>query len=182
MFVYVPKHLSNIEIVAEMIELLQGYISEYGSPGSSTSFDYYYYYYTVDPVKNFIRMCLTQSVSEPMDSGILWYLIRLFYSVKGTPKVLELMESALGLELIPGPSGRKFEYTDKGISFEIRSIDTFNLDSFMDAMNGFLGALLYYNDLKAVIDEARLVIYDSLKSNVSLKSWNYMHHEISNTE
>ena len=45
-----------------------------------------------------------------------------------------------------------------------------------------LGALLYYNDLKAVIDEARLVIYDSLKSNVSLKSWNYMHHEISNTE
>lgn len=177
MFVYIPRHLEKLEIVLEMTKLLQGYVSTYGDPEASKSFDYYYYYYTLDPVKNFIRMCIFPPGTTE-DTGRLWYLIRLFYSVKGTPRVLELMESELGLTFVPDPTGRKYVYDNNKISYELEQISTFNLDSFMSAQEKFLGALLYYHDLTAIIDQARLYVQDELESDVSVLSWTYTNHEI----
>jgi hypothetical protein len=178
MFVYIPRHLEKIEIVSQMTQLLSGYVSTYGDPEASKSFDYYYYYYTVDPVKNFIRMCLYPSGTDSEDTGVLWYLIRLFYSVKGTPKVLDLMESELGLEFVPDPSGRKYTYDNNKITYELKNVSTFNLDSFMEAQEKFLGALLYYHDLTAVIDNARLYVSDTLESDISVLGWTYTNYEI----
>lgn len=191
MFVYIPRHLERIEIVSEMTQILRGYIKTYGF-SDSKNFDYYYYYYTSDPVKNFIRMCLSQKYVREgffkdledvvIDDGVLWYLMRLFYSVKGTPKVLELMESELGLEFIPDESGNKFVYSDSRIAFNINEINTFNINSFMVAQEKFLGALLYYYDITNYIREANLSITEDLKSSVSLKTWTYTKYETRNLQ
>lgn len=175
MFICIPKHLSNIEIISEMTELLRGYINEYGL-NNYKSFDYYYYYYTIDPVKNFIRMCLYDG--DVLDEGILWYLIKLFYSVKGTPKVLDLMESKLKLKFIPDSSGKKYNYSDTKISYQLEDIQTFNLNSFLEAQEKFLGALLYYSDLESFIKVARLHIEENLGSDLSLINWNYTKYEV----
>lgn len=179
MFVYIPRHLSKLDIVSQMTDLLKGYVNTYGSSNTQESFDYYYYYYTVDPVKNFIRMCLTKD-DVPIDEGIQWYLIKLFYSVKGTPRVLELMESELGLKFIPDKQGNKFVYDENKISYRLEEISTFNLRSFMEAQEKFLSALLYYQDLVSVIENAKLEINEKLSSDISVLSWTYTHHEVRN--
>jgi len=177
MFVYIPRHLGKIGVVSQMTDLLMEYAKTYGSSGASESFDYYYYYYTIDPVKNFIRMCLTNS-GEPLDEGVQSYLVRLFYSVKGTPKVLDLMEKELGLEFIPDSTGRKYIYDDNKITYRLGEISTFNLQSFMEGQEKFLKALIYYHDLTALIDSAKLIITESLKTSISVDSWTYTSHEI----
>ena len=179
MFIYIPRHLNKLEIVSQMTNLLQEYVKTYGSSNTRDSFDYYYYYYTLDPVKNFIRMCLTRD-NKVVDEGVQWYLIHLFYSVKGTPKVLELMETILGLEFIPDKYGNKFIYDENSISYNLKEISTFNIKSFMEAQEKFLSSLLYYYDITTIIDKAKLIVEEELSSNVSILNWTYTHYEVGN--
>jgi hypothetical protein len=88
------------------------------------------------------------------------------------------MESELGLEFIPDPSGQKYIYDNNKITYELKNVSTFNLDSFMEAQEKFLGALLYYHDLTTVIDNARLYVSDTLESDVSVLGWTYTNYEI----
>lgn len=182
MFIYIPTHLKSIGLIDLATKMLKEYVALNGSLGStgSDSFDRFYYYFTLDPVKNFIRMCLSSSGDE-LDPGILSYLIKLFYSVKGTPKVLDLMETELDLRFIPDELGRKYVYDSLGLKYSIEEVGTFNIDSWISAQEKFLGALLFYQDLSVQIRRAFLNIKEELSSGISCTGWNIMTHEIENT-
>lgn len=184
MFVYIPSHLENIGVIGNTVKLLKAWIQANGFPGSraAETFDHYYYYFTADPVKNFIRMCLTGTRNTPVDPGILSYLLRLFYSVKGTPAVLDLMESELGLDFQADPeTGRKWTYRGGRIGLRLGTIRTFNLEAFVKAQSEFLGALLMYNELKADITESALRVEAELKSDLAVTGWNISNHEVGNS-
>ena len=74
--------------------------------------------------------------------------------------------------------GKKYNYSDTKISYQLEDIQTFNLNSFLEAQEKFLGALLYYSDLESFIKVARLHIEENLGSDLSLINWNYTKYEV----
>jgi hypothetical protein len=93
MKIFIPKNLTNIEIISQLKKMIDGYEDYYEE--TSNPFDNYYYYLKNDDVKRFISLCLdeTKIDSSQEYSEVLNYICRLFYSVKGTPLVFDYIEN-----------------------------------------------------------------------------------------
>jgi hypothetical protein len=161
MKIFIPKNLTNIEIISQLKKMIDGYEDYYEE--TSNPFDNYYYYLKNDDVKRFISLCLdeTKIDSSQEYSEVLNYICRLFYSVKGTPLVFDYIEKYLGIKL------NNIVYTTETISFEIEKVETYNINTFINSFKNFLNALLYYGDLKSSIEMINLIIRGEIHSNVS---------------
>lgn len=161
MKIYIPRNLTNIEIIHQLKVMIEGYAKYYEE--TEGSFDNYYYYLKNDDVKRFIGLCVreedldsTQEYSEVLD-----YISRIFYSVKGTPLVFDYIEKCLGIKL------HNIVYTAETISFEIEEINVNNINTFIGSFRNFLNALLYFGELKSTIEVLNLIIKGEIHSNVT---------------
>ena len=161
MKIYIPKNLTNIEIVSQLKKMIDGYAEYYEE--TSGSFDNYYYYLKNDDVKRFITLCISEETLDSSQeySEVINYISRLFYSVKGTPLVFNYIEKYLGIKL------KNIVYTAETISFEVEEIETFNINSFVNSLRNFLSALLYYGELTSTIEMINLIIKGEIHTNVS---------------
>lgn len=161
MKIFIPKNLTNIEIISQLKKMIDGYAEYYSE--TQGSFDNYYYYLKNDDVKRFIGLCIKEEDLNSANeySEVLNYISRLFYSVKGTPLVFDYIEKYLGIKL------SNISYDAKTISFEIDCIETNNINMFISSFRNFLNALLYFGELKATIEMMKLIIKGEIKTNVS---------------
>lgn len=161
MKIYIPKNLTNIEIVSQLKKMIDGYAEYYEE--TNGSFDNYYYYLKNDDVKRFITLCISEDTLDSSQeySEVINYISRLFYSVKGTPLVFNYIEKYLGIKL------KNIVYTAETISFEVEGIETYNINSFINSLRNFLSALLYYGELTSTIEMINLIIKGEIHTNVS---------------
>ena len=161
MKIFIPKNLTNIEIISQLKKMIDGYAEYYEE--TSGSFDNYYYYLKNDDVKRFITLCISKETLDSSQeySEVINYISRLFYSVKGTPLVFNYIEKYLGIKL------KNIVYTAETISFEVEEIETFNINSFVNSLRNFLSALLYYGELTSTIEMINLIIKGEIHTNVS---------------
>ena len=161
MKIFIPKNLTNIEIISQLKKMIDGYAEYYEE--TSGSFDNYYYYLKNDDVKRFITLCISEETLDSSQeySEVINYISRLFYSVKGTPLVFNYIEKYLGIKL------KNIVYTAETISFEVEEIKTFNINSFVNSLRNFLSTLLYYGELTSTIEMIILIIKGEIHTNVS---------------
>lgn len=176
MKIFIPRNLSNIEIVSQLSKMIEGYQQYYEE--TEGSFDNYYYFLKNDDVKRFIGLCITEDdISETQEhSDVLNYISRLFYSVKGTPLVFNYIEKYLGIKL------NNIIYTAETISFEIEEIKTNNINVFINSLRNFLSALLYFGEISSTIKMINLIIKGDIHTNVSTGIIRYKEHIIEKFE
>ena len=148
-----------------MCKLIQEYVNSGKLEDRTTAFDNYYYYLKVDPVKRFLHFCIDKwedGEREESYESVITYLSKLFYSVKGTVKVLDYMRRYLNLNII------ELIYTVEELSFTIEVVNLVNIDEkiFYDALVDFLKALLYFKNLNIKIELINL--------NISNELYNYL--------
>jgi hypothetical protein len=161
MKIFIPKNLTNIEIISQLKKMIDGYVDYYEK--SNESFDNYYYQLKNDDVKKFISLCIEENDIAPNQnySEVINYTSRLFYSVKGTPLVFKYIEKYLGIKLYD------VVYTAETISFQIDIAETYNINTFINSLRNFLNALLYYGELTSAIEMINLIIKGEIHTNVS---------------
>ena len=161
MKIFIPKNLTNIEIISQLKKMIDGYAEYYQETGGS--FDNYYYYLKNDDVRRFISLCIEENTLDSSQeySEVLNYISRLFYSVKGTPLVFDYIDKYLGIKF------KNIIYTAETISFEVEEIETYNINTFVNSLRNFLSALLYYGELSSTLEMINLIIKGEIHTNVS---------------
>jgi hypothetical protein len=158
MNLYIPKHLRRLRIIDNMCRLIQVYSDDY-LEDRTTAFDNYRYYLKIDPVKRFLHFCInswednSNGENENYES-VIKYLSKLFYSVKGTIKVLEYMKRYLNLKIT------RETYSIQVLSFTLEEVTLTDIDEkiFYDALLDFLEALLYFKTADIKIELIKLYI------------------------
>ena len=177
MIIYVPGHLrQNIPIIDQFSSIIEKYSEIYGDKESLGSFDYYYSYYSIDPVKRFIELCLDPDDYKEDNnySDVVSYLVKRFYSVKGTSFVFEYMEEYLNFKFSNG-----YHYSINEVIFEIDVVKTSDLSLYIKTLKEFLSSLLYYGDLVATIQRAELSIDETITSCVDYNFMKYREFAVS---
>lgn len=179
MVIYIPSHLEEtLPIVKQMSQLIQGYSEVYGQTNTLGSFDDYYTHYSSDSVRRFIELCLPspdpsdyledpEKLKELQDirTGTINYLVKLFYSVKGTRHVFKFMKDHLNIDM----DLETVEYTINYLKFTINEVTVqYDLHVFITSMKEFLSALLYYGDLATIIELVNFKIKEIISNNISL--------------
>lgn len=157
MTIYIPQHLHQLEIIQTLVKMLQ-YYEEHRDTSSEEieNFDQLYYLYSLDPVKRFIEMCITE-VGEDQDyDTVINYYVNKFYHCKGTQRVLQMMEEALGITFESDPI-----YNNSNIVLQISEIKISNISTWSEALKDFLDHLLYYDQIQMTIENLRLQIQDT---------------------
>lgn len=167
MNLYIPKHLRNLKIIDNMCQMIQDYADNY-IVDREEAFDNYYYYLKVDPVKRFLHFCINkwdeddeEHKDENYDS-VIKYISKLFYSVKGTVKVLEYMKRYLNLKIT------NLIYSVEVLSFTIEEVTLTDIDEkiYYDALIDFLNALLYFKSVNIRIELIKLNLSNELKNYI----------------
>jgi hypothetical protein len=128
--------------------MVEGYEQEYQD--SATSFTDYQSYMKIDPVLRFVGFCIKRrdGQAEEEYQAILEYVTRLFYSVRGTRRVLDYIGRYLGIKFIGNPI-----YTVKSISFSIANqTEWYDVSLFNTYLLDFLSTLLYYENISYKVD------------------------------
>lgn len=186
MIIYIPNHLEKLPIIEQFSKMVQGYSElQQDSLAISGSFDYYYSYYSNDYIRKFIELSLNlnkdyndsgsiDSEDSEIRENIINYLVKLFYSVKGTNKVFEYMKEFLGIEFIGD-----IRYTINEVAFEIAEVTTLDISVYIKTMKEFLSALLFYYDLDLIIDLMNLKLKEILSLSVSADIQKYKEFTVS---
>ena len=183
MDLYIPEHLRRIGVIKQLCTLIEGYAnSDYYVENTSDSFDDYDFALKVDPVKKFLGLCLPEDVVYEVGSWVWneeteeyvrvpWdkdtqdyemvinYISKLFYSVKGTTTVLTYMKRYLGLKIVGD-----ILYTPHHIEFYVDELEVEDEGLFRDALEDFLSALLFYEELNVNFGQVVLPIRSDIKS------------------
>lgn len=174
--VYIPVHLrNNIKIFNQLYKLLYEYQNNpaYNEVEINDSFESYNSYLANDPVKTFVKFCLPENSVDGDYNVVVDYLTHLFYSVKGTIKVIEFMKKYLKLEL-----GDDFFYSPKKLRLSFKNLNTLNDTLFFDLLKEFLNALLYFNSSVINTTTGEFDLNDNIKNKVSTKIITYKIFEI----
>lgn len=166
MNIFIPENLKKIKVISQLCKMIEDY-SNYYEEEPADSFNDYDFYMSYDPVKKFITLCLPEeefydkwSSDQDYDT-IINYLSRLFYSVKGTRMVLEYMRTYLDLTFIGD-----IIYSPGYISFKLDTLNISDEAVFRDLLEGFLSALLFYENLDINIAKLNLTIEDQITSYI----------------
>lgn len=187
MDLYIPEHLRKIGVIKQLCTLIEEYSKVY-EEDVEDSFDDYDYALKVDPVKKFLGFCLPEDrvYDEDTENGggfwewneetesyirVSWdkdtqdynttinYLAKLFYSVKGTTTVLTYMKRYLGLKIVGD-----ITYTPHHIEFYVEELEVADEGLFRDALEDFLSALLFYEELNVNFGKVVLSVRSDIKS------------------
>jgi hypothetical protein len=178
--VYIPVHLRKIKIIDQLQKLISEKKSNpaYNEEEIDDSFESYNSYLANDPVETFVKFCLPKESIKVGDYEVtINYITHLFYSVKGTIKVIEFMKKFLNLDL-----NEDFFYSPKKIRLSFKGLNTLNDSLFYDLLRNFLNALLYFNTAVISTTTNTLELTDNVKNMVGSKIITYKVFEIDSTE
>lgn len=158
MKIYIPSHLRNIGVIEMLYQMIK---NTPDTADSTDSFSDYRYTLRTDPVRKFLNLTYPSAWSEQDKENKINYLSSLFYSVKGTFKVLDYI-IAFGIlsDWEDRDSVNKITYSSRKISIHLKSIGT-DKTLFCDYLEKFLCALLYFDELDITIDEISSDIADN---------------------
>ena len=148
MRIYIPQHLKKLGIFRDLGRMVEEYEKTYQD--TTSSFTDYQNYMKIDPVLRFVSFCIKQrdGQTEEEYTAILEYVTRLFYSVRGTRRVLDYIGRYLGIRFIGNPI-----YTVKSISFSIANdTEWYDVSLFNIYLLDFLSTLLYYENISYKVD------------------------------
>lgn len=157
----IPENLLSIPVVSQMKLMWDFYEESLGQENNNIS--------TIsneelNGIKAFIDKCLEDEsliASDEETVNVANYLVKLFYSLKGTPKVFEYMKNYLGIDFSEDPV-----YKDFSISMKIGEIETTEISAYFKLLCKFIRDLLYYYELSIIIDTVNLFISSNLTSNI----------------
>lgn len=142
MDIYVPPHLKKIPLINQMCQAIEGYAEYYED--YSSNFDDYRYFLKLDPVKRFLSLCIPQGDIDDDEYELrINYISKLFYSVKGTNKVLEYMKRYLSSLDIQGD----IIYTINYIEINLGNVCLDDEVLFYQCLDDFLKELLYFEKI-----------------------------------
>ena len=157
MKIYIPEHLRKIDVINQLYLMINEYSITYGSNNQygQTSLSDYQKSLSSDPVKNFIKLCISETnIREDEDyEEVINYLSKLFYSVKGTIKVFEYMSKFLELDL-----DGDIIFDSKEVTINFKSLNVSNESLFFNSLKLFLDSLICYTKLNTNISSNRLTI------------------------
>lgn len=167
MELHIPSHLTNLEVVRQLKELLQEYNLQNNDSYLSSSMDGYLDSQVYDYVRKFIERTAVGNIS---DEATISYLVNLFYDAKGTYKIFYLMEKHLGMKFKVNQIGETLypKYTIDELVVEFQEASGIALNEYLKMLKNFLYALLYFYDLSITIDLFNLYIVNQLKSRSKL--------------
>ena len=172
MNLYIPQHLKKIPIIDQLDKLIDHYNNDVDSEGNyiylkneNDSFDSYNDYQKSDPVKRFILMDLELNRKDDIEKSgqdfntVVTYLTNLFYSVKGTSKVIEFMLKYLNIS--------ECNYSTEKCSPKINSsLKIDDPETYSKALKEFCDALLYYKNFDINSDPVTLSIELNESGNI----------------
>lgn len=174
MKIYIPKHLRNLKLIDNLARMIEEY-SRTQTQSSSDSFGNYYEALSEDPVEKFVRLAFTKERFEqgiktgsrsslnftPYQSydEVIKYLTKLFYSVKGTPKVGEYITKYL-------IDTESIYYDGSKVGIYIDTIDLEDEGEWSSSFEGFLNSLLYFEELALNMKQVNMEIKEKLDNNL----------------
>ena len=163
-----------------LYNMILGYENS-ASTDDSDSFSDYRYTLKTDPVRKFLNLIYPSDWrtrdGETVTKEKINYLSSLFYSVKGTFKVLDYI-TAFGIltDWTTKDTTSVLTYTARKISVKVKSISV-DKNLFCDYFEKFLCALLYFDELDISVDKVITEITDSAVSSINHGLWFYQYYK-----
>lgn len=168
MKIFIPKHLRNLVVVNQLAEMISAYNRmKRENTEVLENMEGINQEKSLDPVKKFIYMRVSPGNSIFTEGSqnyadVINYLTALFYSVKGTQKVLEYMKKYLGF------TDKEVIYDAKSISIFPTSFDLGDETLYYESLFGFLEELLYFEDFKTDLGPINLLIDHKVVTKVNV--------------
>lgn len=167
MKIYVPIYLRELPIIKNFCDIYEAYIGGgyYISP--KDSMDDYRESLKRDPVKYFVNFCLAdkeEELGEEEYKNMINYISKMFEAVKGTKRVFDFMKKYLDdfLHIEGDPV-----YTGQYIEIMFGPIELTDVEQFYTSLLNFLGALLFFEELKTNIGQIGLTVKDEITNYVA---------------
>lgn len=160
MNIYIPQYLRSIPVVDQLYRMILGYSKIYQP--DTNSFDSWRLSLTSDPVDVFVRMCVKEDefIATHKDQDyevVINYLVKLFYSVKGTSKVFEYMKKYLNLSIVGD-----IIYTVKTVEITFQDLSVTDEEMFYTSLINFLNSLIIFEEVRTNIGTIKLDIRDDI--------------------
>lgn len=190
MKIYIKEHLREIPIINQLYNMVVEYGKAY-EDDDKDSFDDYRYHLRNDAVLRFLDYVVPseeefteRSLDPSSRSSYINYLSALFYSVKGTYKVLDfildydLFQTSKGDPDQTPDTTTKISYTARTISIEIENLPgTLDRDLFCSYLEKFLYTLLYFESLSITINSTSAEIVDTTIASLNHGEAFYQYYE-----
>lgn len=154
MTVVIPSHLRNVEVINQMYILMTAYMNYYATDPVDLASESSLEEKAFDYIYDFIKIIYPDN-DEPTNR----YIASMLYRCKGTTKVFEVIEKYLGLVYKEDP-----EYNIDKLSLSFDYVGGSNLLNFKPALINTLNTLLYFNELKVLINIFKLQISSSMSN------------------
>lgn len=173
MRIHIPKHFENLGVMRILKSLIEAYIKEVGTSDLvETNYKDYLKASSVDPVKRLLDyICKIKQLEGETDDEyesrkayILSYYSHYLYSLRGTLKIFDVlkeMEDVLDLKI------GSYNYSTTNLYVEIDTIEVDDISLFNKYLSAFFGSLLYYKNIKEIIDNIKLNLEFNISSNIS---------------
>ena len=176
MRIHIHSHLEKYEIISQLKKI----IIEYSKGGlvsdGSNSFENYFYERSLDPVRKFLMLCISEDrIGETDYETLINYYTAKFFSLRGTLKIFDLLEE---IKKILGISILNYSYSVISLTVDFEEIETFDMNLFNTSASEFFKALLYYQDYIDTIKTMKLDLVSGINITLSGGIVSYTEHEV----
>ncbi len=154
MRIHIPSHFEKFEIISQLKQILTEYAKGGVTNSGDDSFESYFYQSSLDPVKKFLMLCISEDKLGGADyDTIINYYTSKFFSFRGTLKIFEFLDEikdVLGIKI------KDYSYSVSSLDIEFEDIETFDINLFTSSVVEFFKALLYFQEYQDAIESLRL--------------------------
>lgn len=176
MRIHIPSHLEKFEIISQLKKILVEYSKGGLTTDGSNSFESYFYERSLDPVRKFLMLCISEDrIGEADYETLINYYTTKFFSLRGTLKIFDLLEEIkkiLGITII------NYSYSVISLTVDFGEVETFDMNLFNTSASEFFKALLYYQDYIDTIKTLKLNLVSDINITLSGGLVAYTEHEV----
>lgn len=176
MRIHIPSHLEKFEIISQLKKILLEYSKGGLTTDGSDSFESYFYERSLDPVRKFLMLCISEDrIGEADYETLINYYTTKFFSLRGTLKIFDLLEE---IKKILGISITNYSYSVISLTVDFEEVETFDMNLFNTSASEFFKALLYYQDYIDTIKTLKLNLVSGINITLSGGLVAYTEHEV----
>lgn len=176
MRIHIPPHLEKFEIISQLKKILIEYSKGGLTTDGSDSFESYFYERSLDPVRKFLMLCISEDrIGEADYETLINYYTSKFFSLRGTLKIFDLLEE---IKKILGISIINYSYSVISLTVDFGEVETFDMNLFNTSASEFFKALLYYQDYIDTIKTLKLNLVSEINITLSGGLVSYAEHEV----
>lgn len=176
MRIHIPSHLEKFEIISQLKKILIEYSKGGLTTDGSDSFESYFYERSLDPVRKFLMLCISEDrIGEADYETLINYYTSKFFSLRGTLKIFDLLEE---IKKILGISIINYSYSVISLTVDFEEVETFDMNLFNTSASEFFKALLYYQDYIDTIKTLKLNLVSEINITLSGGLVSYAEHEV----